>query len=51
MTDQVRKTAIIHDIEALLLPCNLISALDDAKQAEAVATAVEQLRVREQTWY
>ena len=50
MTDLVRKTATIHTIQKLQLPQSLIVALDDSKQAESIAYAIEQLLVLDHAW-
>ena len=51
MTDQVRKTATIHSIENLQLSHRLISALDNAHDAEQVVEAVEALMAFSNEWY
>lgn len=51
MTDHVRKTTLIRRIQKLQLSLCLISALDDATQAESVAIAVEQLLQLNHHWH
>lgn len=51
MTDQVRKIATIHRIETLQLPNTLISALDDAHDAEQVVEAIDLLMAFSKEWY
>ncbi len=50
MTDQIRKTATIHSIENLQLSHTLISALDNAHDAEQVVEAVEALMAFSNEW-
>ena len=51
MTDQLHKTAMIHRIENLQLSHTLISALDNAHDAEQVVEAVEALMAFSNEWY
>ncbi|WP_313034084.1 hypothetical protein [Acinetobacter sp.] len=50
MADQKRKIETIHIIENLQLSTVLISGLDDAQQAEAIAEAVSSLQGLVEQW-
>ncbi|UIJ75695.1 MULTISPECIES: hypothetical protein [unclassified Acinetobacter] len=51
MADQTRKIETIRSIETLQLTENLISAMDDAEQAEYVAQAIYSLQCLNEQWY
>ena len=51
MADQTRKIETIRSIETLQLTENLISAMDDAEQAESVAQAIYSLQCLNEQWY
>ncbi len=51
MADQIRKTETIRSIERMQLTENLINAMDNAGQAEAVAQAVNSLQLLNDQWY
>ena len=51
MADQTRKIETIRSIENLQLTENLISAMDDAEQAESVAQAIYSLQRLNEQWY
>lgn len=50
MADQKRKVETIRSIENLKLSHTLITALDDATQAESVAIAIDYLESFSQQW-
>ncbi len=50
MADQNRKNDVIRSIESLQLTENLITALDDSQEAEAVAAAVHCLQRLGEQW-
>ncbi|WP_171255416.1 hypothetical protein [Acinetobacter sp. SFB] len=50
MADQQRKIETIHRIKNLQLSNTLITALDDAGQAEAIAQAVNSLQDLAEQW-
>ena len=50
MADQKRKVEMIRSIENLQLSTHLITGLDNAKQAESIATAIDYLQDFTQHW-
>lgn len=50
MTDLKRKVEMIRSIKKLQLSKDLITALDDAQQAEYVVEAINSLQKLEQQW-